>query len=234
MILKKHLQHMFVNAVNLNHKNIESLLEKNKKALFVDLGCADGLLSMRFGKFIGTKNIAGVDINASDIKKAKLRGVRAIQSDLNESFLFPSSSFDVVYSNQVSEHIANSDKFLFEIRRILKPGGYAIVSTENASSWCNIGSSLMGWQIFSLTNFSGVKRSIGNPFAIHRSDENESASWQHMRIYNVLGLKEYLEVIGFAVEKIMGSGYFPLPAVLGKLDVIHSHFITFKVRKTHE
>ena len=28
-----------------------------------------------------------------------------------------------------------------------------------------------------------------------------------------------------------GAGYFPLPAVFGKFDVTHSHFITYKIEK---
>lgn len=222
---------MFEDAVNLNHKNIISLFERNKNAKFVDLGCDDGILTKRFAEVINTKQYYGVDLVDSRLKLAKKVGVKTKKFNLNEKFNLPNSIFDVVHANQVIEHINNSDNFVTEIFRILKPGGYAIISTENASSWCNIVASIMGWQIFSLTNFSSLNASIGNPYSIHRNDQLPIDTWHHVRIYNINGLKEYFTIAGFKVEVILGAGYFPFPAGLGTIDVTHSHFITFKIRK---
>jgi len=229
--MNKFFHDMFTKAVNFNHVNILSLFEKNSHAKFVDLGCDDGLLTKRFAESIHTKQIFGVDLNDARIRKAKQRGVQVVKFDLNGKFLFSNNSIDVVSANQVIEHIHDSDKFLREIYRILKPNGYAVISTENASSWCNIGASLFGWQIFSLTNFSDLRAGIGNPYAIHRGDDQTIKTWKHVRIYNIRGLKEYFESAGFRVEKILGAGYFPLPTYFGRLDVTHSHFITYKIRK---
>jgi SAM-dependent methyltransferase len=162
------------------------------------------------------------------------KGIAVKSFDLNGKFDFENESVDVIHANQVIEHLHNSDNFVGEIYRILKKGGYAIISTENASSWCNIFASIMGWQIFSLTNFSSKKQGIGNPLALHSDAANINAdfsSWNHIRIYNIRGLKEYFEVFGFKVEEIRGAGYFPLPGWLGNIDKTHCHFMTFKVRK---
>lgn len=40
---------------------------------------------------------------------------------------FPDSSFDVVYASHVMEHIGDDRKAIFEIHRILRPGGFAIL-----------------------------------------------------------------------------------------------------------
>jgi hypothetical protein len=114
---------------------------------------------------------------------------------------------------------------------VLKPGGYAIISTENASSWENIFASIMGWQIFSLTNISNKRQGIGNPIAIHREEIPTLESWNHIRIYNIRGLKELFEAHDFHVESIRGAGYFPFSAKLGDIDRTHAHFMTFKIRK---
>lgn len=229
--MKKYLEKLFINAVNFNHKNIMGLFEKNNKAHFLDLGCDDGIVTTRMAKMIGTKKIYGVEIVNERIAMAQKRGIRVKKFDLNEKFLFKNNSFDVVHANQVIEHLHNSDNFISEIYRVLKSGGYAIISTENASSWCNIFASIMGWQIFSLTNFSNKKQGIGNPFALHRDGEANFDSWNHIRIYNIRGLKEYFEAFSFKVEAIRGAGYFPLPGFLGNIDKTHCHFMTFQLRK---
>jgi SAM-dependent methyltransferase len=42
---------------------------------------------------------------------------------------FDDGSFDVVIANHVLEHVADDQKALGEIRRVLKAGGYAILQT---------------------------------------------------------------------------------------------------------
>jgi len=230
-MIKKYLKNLYINAVDLNHENIFSLLEKKENVKFLDLGCDDGLLSLKIANKIGSKNIYGVEIVDERIKKAEDSGLIVKKFDLNNKFDFEDNFFDVVHANQVIEHLYNSDNFISEIYRILKPSGYAIISTENASSWCNIFASIMGWQIFSLTNISNKRQGIGNPFSLHRDDISNLESWNHIRIYNIRGLKEYFEIFGFRVDKIKGAGYFPLPPNFGNIDKIHSHFVAFKIRK---
>jgi SAM-dependent methyltransferase len=225
------LESIYSSAVELNHKNIFELFDLNQGVYFLDLGCDDGVLTKKMAQIISTDKVFGVEIVDERIKMSEEKGIAVKNFDLNEKFNFEDESIDVVHANQVIEHLHNSDNFLGEIYRILKKGGYAIISTENASSWCNIFASIMGWQIFSLTNFSSKKQGIGNPFALHRDGEVHLDSWNHIRIYNIRGLKEYFEAFGFKVEKIRGAGYFPLLCMLGDIDKTHCHFMTFKVRK---
>jgi 2-polyprenyl-3-methyl-5-hydroxy-6-metoxy-1,4-benzoquinol methylase len=222
---------MYEKAVHQNHKNIINLFETNTNACLLDLGCDDGIITKKIAHKINTNNIYGVEIVDERIAMAIEKDIRVTKFDLNNEFEFPSNFFDVIHANQVIEHLHSSDSFLSEIFRVLKKDSYAIISTENASSWCNIGASLLGWQIFSLTNFSKNALGVGNPMALHRNQTQSMNSWLHVRIYNIRGLKEYFELYGFEVEKITGAGYFPLPSFLSNFDTTHSHFITFKVRK---
>lgn len=230
-LFKKYLVQSYADAVHMNYKNIMDLLEINTHAKLLDLGCNDGVLTTRLAKKISTQNIFGVDIVDEQIKIARHNGVEVSKFNLNENFLYDSDFFDVIHANQVIEHITDSDSFLEQLHRVLKSGGYAIISTENASSWCNIAASILGWQIFSLTNFSNKALGIGNPLSLHKNSTDFLASWLHVRIYNIRGLIEYFEISGFKVEKILGAGYFPLPTIFAKFDTTHSHFITFKIRK---
>jgi len=234
--MRKFFEKLYRSASRHNQKNIFALLKKNKKARLLDLGCDEGTLTLKLAKKVGTKKIFGVEIVDQRIKEAETKGIEVTKFNLNNKFDFADNFFDVIHANQVIEHIYNSDSFLSEIYRVLKPGGYAVISTENASSWCNVFAALLGWQIFSLTNFSSRKSGLGNPLAIHRfakhrNDDQSFAPWSHVRVYNIRGLKEYFEFMGFKVEKIKGAGYFPLPSVLGNIDKTHCHFMTFKIRK---
>ncbi|MFA5128299.1 MAG: class I SAM-dependent methyltransferase [Patescibacteria group bacterium] len=229
--MKKFLQKMYCKAAEYNRKNILSVLDTGVDVNFLDLGCDDGRLTIRTAEEIGTNNVYGVEIVEDRIRAAEQNGLLVKCFDLNKTFDFEDNYFDAVHANQVIEHLYDSDNFISEIYRVLKIGGYAVISTENASSWCNIFASIMGWQIFSLTNFSGQKRGIGNPFALRHGNSDGLKSWTHIRIYNIRGLKEYFESYNFKVEEIRGAGYFPFPAFFGNFDKTHSHFMTFKIRK---
>lgn len=229
--LKNYLTKLYEGARYLNDSNILNLIEKNSKAKIIDLGCDDGNFTYHMGKRAKTKFLYGLDIIPERLKIAKTKGIKTIKSNLNNPFPMKDESFDVVHANQVIEHVTDLDNFVGEIFRILKPGGYAIISTENASSWCNIFASIMGWQMFSLTNFSKKSWGLGNPFALHKDESHALSSWTHKTILNIKGLHEFFQLYGFQVEKVMGAGYFPLPNKLGRIDVVHAHFMTFKVRK---
>lgn len=231
--LKNFLIHRFNRAVELNQKNIMDLLGESKDAYLLDLGCDDGEITIKVANKIKTRNIYGVDLVSTSVERARKKGIVVKKFDLNRKFDLKDESFDIIHANQVIEHISDSDNFISEIYRVLKKGGYAVISTENASSWCNIIASIMGWQIFSLTNISKKKAGIGNPLSLHKDliPDGDKGSWCHVRIYNIKGLRDYFKLFGFKVECVKGAGYFPFPAFLGRIDKVHSHFMVFKIRK---
>lgn len=83
--------------------------------------------------------------------------------------------------------------------------------------------------MFSLTNLSSMYLGLGNPMAQLWGQQLDLPSWSHKTIFSYQGLKEFFEVYGFRVEKIVGTGYFP--ARFGKIDPRHGHFITIKAYK---
>lgn len=230
-IFAKVLSQQYANAVALNFENIRSALEVHPGCSFLDLGCDDGSYSMLWGTATKASRICGVEIVPERAQIARAKGMDVRSGQLNNEIPFEDSSVDIITCNQVIEHLHNSDKFLSEVHRVLKPGGYAVISTENSSSWANVFAAAMGWQIFSLTNFSRRQSGIGNPLALHRGRIEEMESWTHQRIYSLRGLIEYAEVFGFQFIKAYGSGYFPLPCVFGNYDPTHAHFITIKIQK---
>lgn len=230
-MLRSWFHRMRSRADRLNREQILELLEPHPTAALLDLGCDNGDWTLALGRRVGTTNLHGLDVIGERLEEAARSGVRIHLGDLNGTLPFEDASFDVVHANQVIEHLADTDRFLEEIGRILRPGGYCVLSTENLASWCNLASLALGWQPFSLTNVSATRLGIGNPLAINRGQEARFTSWLHQRVFAYRGLVELLEAHGFRVERVLGSGYFPLPARLGRLDPRHAHFLALKGRK---
>lgn len=228
---KKIFHKMYNNSTNLRKKVILDFLNDDSEAKILDLGCDLGSWSIKLKEKINSKQVYGIDIIDQRLKEAQRKGVIIKKANLNEKIPFEDNFFDIVHADQVIKHIAYLDRFISEIYRVLKPGGYIIISTENGSSWHNIFASILGWQIFSLTNISGKKSGIGNPLSIHRGETIDLDSWTHKTIFNYRGLKEFFEAYNFINIKIVGAGYYPLPAFFGKIDPRHSHFITLKCYK---
>ncbi|MFT4538010.1 MAG: SAM-dependent methyltransferase [Planctomycetota bacterium] len=77
------------------------------------------------------KFIAGVDPDTEIEKNPFLDEFRVL--DLDTGLIdYPDSSFDLVYSDNVLEHVDEPDKTFAEVRRVLKPGGQFIAKTTNA------------------------------------------------------------------------------------------------------
>lgn len=225
-LAKSVLSRMFMAAFNLNEKNILDAASMSAGGCFLDLGCDEGTWSMKIARRAGIQDVHGVEIVDERIAQAQAKGIKVTQADLNHNLPYDSNRFDLVHANQVIEHLHDVDTFVAEIFRVLKPGGRVIISTENGSSWHNIAAAIMGWQIFSLTNFSRLTGGVGNPIALHRGQAVAWGSWTHKIIFNYRGLCEFLQLHGFSDVKIKGAGYYPLPAFFGRLDPRHSHFIT--------
>jgi 2-polyprenyl-3-methyl-5-hydroxy-6-metoxy-1,4-benzoquinol methylase len=235
-MLKTFFTDVYENAVELNRRNIIDLARRARTAsdsvVLLDLGCDDGVWTRRLAEAVGAGEMHGVEIVEEPARKAAENGVKVRRLDLSQPMdELPSGAFDLVHANQVIEHVPNVDIFVSEVYRLLKPGGYAVVSTENGSSWHNVFAAAMGWQIFSLTNVSSLKAGLGNPFAIQRGGDPYTGTWTHKTIFNYRGLIEMFETHGFRKVEIAGAGYFPLPAFLGKIDPRHSAFITVFAQK---
>jgi methionine biosynthesis protein MetW len=145
-IIKSILKYIGADITNESTKCIAGLLEYNNQATLLDVGCGDGKLTLNAANAIGTTKIYGIDIIDETIERAKASGIDIRRADLNHKFPFENESFDVVLASEIIEHLSNTDSFLREIYRILRAGGYTIISTPNLSSWPNIIFLLFGKQ----------------------------------------------------------------------------------------
>jgi SAM-dependent methyltransferase len=195
----------------------------------LDLGCDAGGRTNWIAERVGASSKHGLEIAADRAEIAASHGIHVTVGDLSERFPYEDETFDLVVSNQVIEHVVDTDNFVREAFRVLKTGGRAVVSTENLAGWHNVGSLFLGWQPFSLTNVSEAAQAVGNPLGIHRGEAGEPRG--HLRVFAYRGLRELFALHGFCVEGILGAGYFPLPGRLARIDPRHAAFITVGARR---
>lgn len=232
-MIKKYFRYLRNGAVLSYESAILSCIEPTDTTVsLLDCGCDDGSWTVKLGAVVGHAQLFGIEIVEDRKKIACSKGIKAVATNLNSIFPVDDESMDIVHANQVIEHLHDTDNFISEIYRVLKPEGYAIICTENLASWHNIVSLLFGWQPFSLSNICSRKFQIGNPLAIHNDKPTENPnSWQHLRVFAYRGLKELFLEYGFEVKRYIGSGYYPLPGWIGAFDTRHAAFLTIKVRK---
>lgn len=235
--LKNIFLKLFLGGSRLNEIHIIDYCKKyGQNGKWLDLGCDDGTWTK---KIMGTKKIQwyGIEIVRSRANLAKKKGINVSSTSLSKKLPYKDNYFDLVHSNQVIEHLYDLDIFISEIHRVLKPGGISIISTENPASWHNIFALLMGWQMFSTTNISVKKRSIGNPLAIFANEnftfkeKGANLAWEHNKLVTPRALRELLLVHGFKVIDSIGAGYHPLFPKLGEHDLHHSHFYAMAAKK---
>ena len=78
------------------------------------------------------RDLTGCDINADDIEHARAvnRGVLNLHYETNDALQlsYAPASFDLLVSCEVIEHVGQPEQMVREIARVLKPGGYAIMT----------------------------------------------------------------------------------------------------------
>jgi len=233
-MIKEYLKRMYIDAALLNDENvIQAVADFGPYNTILDVGCWDGIKTLKMATVGCAKSVYGIEPIKKASTIAKKNGINTfeIYAD-NEVWPIKKSSIDCVISNQVVEHLTDLDHYFREASKVLKSGGYLITSTNNLSSWHNIGSLIFGFTPFDLTNSSSKERGIGNPIAVHRNEQDErGSSWTHKCIYTSRWLKDWQSLYGLTTLKIYGAGYYPFPSKFGKIFPLHSAFITLVAQK---
>ena len=94
--------------------------------------------------------IDGATVEAAQEKYRSLVNLRFEEGDCRK-LPFDSGTFDVVVSFETIEHLGEQDIFIAEVRRVLKPDGFFILSTPNTEIYSPGGAGLNEFHVKELT-----------------------------------------------------------------------------------
>ena len=172
-------------------------LKGNEKIL--DIGCGSGTFSKKLAEKYAKTKIIGADASEAVIKYAKktstLRNISFVSAPA-EKLPFKNETFDVVIISHLIEHLANPQKALKEVRRVLTKNGKMFLTTPNYFS------------LWPLAEFV-FDKSIAS--------EGYSLNEQHISRFDYFSIKKSVKEAGFLVSKEKSLYLFSLEAsVLAK------------------
>lgn len=165
------------------------------KALAADVGTFGGMATPFFAR-TGIGTLHGFDISEPSLDKLRAKGFEGYIWDCDGGRCpMPDDTYDLVIASELIEHLVNTDTFVAEVRRILKPGGHLLISTPNLASWFNRLRLLQGRVPRSQPGVSSTVRRdtmVDN----HHIRVNVLSEWTHL-----------LEVNGFTIVETAGSSH---------------------------
>jgi SAM-dependent methyltransferase len=90
----------------------------------LDVGCGTGANLEMLGEF---GDAEGVDVSTDALSFCRQRGIERVKLGEAENLPYPDQSFDLVTALDVVEHLDDDLAGLREMRRVLKPGGRALL-----------------------------------------------------------------------------------------------------------
>lgn len=97
-------------------------------ATMLDLGCGLGLYTRQLQRF--SNRVVGIDVEAPRVAQGAAR-VPGLLVARGEDLPFRDNTFDIVFSNEVLEHVDDDARTVREVVRVLKPGGHFVFFVPN-------------------------------------------------------------------------------------------------------
>lgn len=165
----------------LRRRFLEREVRPGDRAL--DLGCGEG-------RFTALLDAAGARVVGIEVAEAALRRARRLHPAL-EFRLTPvdgplpaaDGAFDLVWASEVIEHVADTARWLSEVRRVLAPGGRLLLTTPSHGRLRVL--------------IAGMER-FSEPLG------------DHLHLYTRASLSELLEGFGFRQVRVKATGGAPL------------------------
>jgi SAM-dependent methyltransferase len=112
----------------------QTLRGLNPRGTLADVGCFTGIATECYRP--GFSRIVGFDMCPEALERAESRDIEPRYWEAGvERCPASDGEFDFLVAADVIEHIVDTDAFIDELRRALRPNGYLIVTTPNLGFW---------------------------------------------------------------------------------------------------
>ncbi len=173
----------------------------------LDVGCGTAL---DVWYLAADNQVVGLDVAPALLHWAQQHGVQPLLGDAEGALPFPDASFDVVVAKDVFEHLLDPTRLLFEINRLLRPGGVLVVNVPNHFFFGGRLRLLLGKGLRWKTVF-------GDHTQFYKDWD-----YQHLRFFTWASFQHFLAQVEFArIEYIWEFGellYHPQDAILARLE----------------
>ena len=170
----------------------------------LDVGCAQGTLALMLAE--RGHRVTAVDLRPEFLVYAETRHthgeIRFVAANVLQDEL--SGLFDLVYANQIIEHLVYPDQLLQKLKKLLKPGGRLVITTPNGSYLKN--------------NLPSYKE-LGNP-----------KDWEHLQFtadgdghFYAYLREELVEIFKRSGLAQVQARFFESPLISGHMKVRHVH-----------
>lgn len=102
-------------------------------AEILDIGTSTGT-NLRLLKDLGFRKVRGLDNNEAAIAFCAAKQFGTVELGDACALPFPAASIDLVLATDIIEHVDEDDRALAEICRVLRPGGFALITVPAFSS----------------------------------------------------------------------------------------------------
>lgn len=153
----------------------------------LDVGCGEGQLTATIAD--AGYQVLGVDVTEEPLRRARLRHPELELRRVEPAGEWPlaDASFDVVWSGETIEHVADTARWLSELRRVLRSGGSLILSTPA----------------------HGPLTRLGLALSRQRFERHFDPRADHLRFYTRRTLSRLLEDFGYEQVEVSEAGGMP-------------------------
>ena len=205
----------------------DNIPEKTDKPLTIlDIGCGNGNISYQLAK--SGHKVTGIDISEETILFAQKNygstpGLEFKIIDIESFNPVESEKYDVIVCSEVLEHLFQPERLTLNFKKLLKPGGVAVITVPNGFGPRETLITKPIKVIFKNDNFFsrsviGFKSLLG-----YKGDTKQSSAkyLEHVQFFTVKKLSKLAEISGFRIVKIDSGDFignvFPFSLICNRL-----------------
>ncbi len=192
------------NRLNIFYNEIVYLLKFKEKLNILDVGCGKGAFTSCLRTRFPNNHYFGDDISIKAISSIENYSNSIIfgLNDYNKKVNHADNKFDLILAGELIEHLWDTDNFFSETRRILKDGGYLVLTTPNLSSWIDRLMLFFGYLPLCL-EVSNISRIFGRKIFYKKDSESVG----HIRCFTWTAIRDLSKYYKFQIIQHKGAWF---------------------------